>query len=396
MTAPNQPLRARFCWRWLADSPLVLATWASVAMGLVAIVEVAHALRDADRVRARSTVVLAELAAEAAVVRLAKQMPVDLPVTMEVGRVPVTIANAPDGWRVTAAVPSGLPEEFECQILPGASPAALGMPLTVATAGVAADLPGAVVGPFPVLENQLGESARRAETLAAFRRDVGMALMHFSAGTELDDFVVDTNVKRLGLPPRAACVLVSGHLWIEPGSTPWRVFLEHDLTLVVSGNLYVGRSVVVDGPGRLVFVVQGTKAARGFADLDGNGRWSPGDRSCEPGEFVGVAEGGGNVHLGLATAAPVGEVQAGLVVAGELHLRSSIRVDGPVVLQHGVVGLGQARPRLLPTGERLFAPEREVVPGFALSGGARPGLLRSRSANRRPDEVPLYAAAPGR
>lgn len=396
MTAPTRPLRARFCWRWLADSPLVVATWAAVAMGLVAIVQVAHALRDADRVRARSTVVLAELAAEAAVVRLAGQMPVDLPVTMHVGRVPVTIANASDGWRVTAAVPSGLPLEFGCQMLPGASPAALGMPLTVVAAEVAAELPGAVVGLFPPLEDQLCESARRAETLAAFRRDVGMALMHFSAGTELDDFVVDTSVKRLGLPPRAACVLVSGHLWIEPGSTPWRLVLEHDLTLVVSGNLYVGRSVVVDGPGRLVFVVRGTELARGFADLDGNGRWSSGDRSCEGGEFAGVAEGGGNVHLGLATSGPVGEVQAGLVVAGELHLRSSVRVDGPVVLQHGVVGLGRERPRLLPTGERLFAPEREVVPGFAVSGGERPGLLRARRANRLALEVPLYAAAPGR
>jgi hypothetical protein len=398
MNDTSQPVRARFHWRWLIDSPLVLATWASVAMCLVAIVQVAHALRDADRLRVRSTRVLAEVAAEAAVARLVEQPPVELPVTMAVGRVPVTVASHGDGWLVTAGASGGEQREYLCTLLPGASPAALGRPLTVVDPLVAEELPGATVGPLPSLAKDVMAQAWRAETLAAFRREVGIALMNFSAGTDLDDFVIDPKVRGLGLGPDTGCVVVPGHLWIEPGPTCWRVTLDRDLTIVVCGNLYVGRSIIVDGIGRLTFAVQGAPNAHGFADLDGNGRWSAGDRASDGGALTGVAEGGGNVYLGLRSSGGFlsQHVEAGLIVAGELHLRGTCRVDGPVALAHGLVRLGDPGATLEPVGERLFVPEREVAPGFCLTGGSRPGLLRPRRPNRGTAEVPLYLASPAR
>ncbi len=388
----------RVQWRWLVDSPLLVATWATMAMGLLTMVQVARTLRSADRVRERSGQVLARVAAEAAIVRLDASGDEALPIEVRVGRVPVRVDRAGVDWLLTVPLPGGGAWRFSCPRLRGAAPLAFGRPLSLGDPTALRSFVGAPGEPteLPRLDAVALAHAWRADHIAAFRRDVGIALLNFEAGTELDDFVVDTKRPRLGLGAGVDLVVVPGHLWIESGKEPWRLWLEHDLTLVVQGNLYIGRPIEVDGPGRLVLATTPTRDAVAFADRDGNGRWSVGDRTCDGQPFRGAIEGGGNVYLGLAGGSGAPDVAAGLVVGGELHLRTSARIDGPIVLGHGLTRLGAPTAVLHPTGSKLFVPEREAVPGFVVSGPQRPGLLRPYTPNPASGEEPLYLAAPGR
>lgn len=394
---PGQPLpRARFQWAWLVDSPLLIAAWVAVVMGLLTLVQVARALREADRVRVRSNEVLARVAAEAAVAALPAS-PV-LPVQVAIGRVAVRIESAADEWLLTVVLPDGEHCQFRCANLPGEAPAVFGRPLSLGDAAAVERWGGAGCqsGDVPVLDPLALAQAWPADRVPAFRRDVGIALIHCEAGTERDDYVVDSGSPDLGLPVEANVVSVPGHLWIPPGNEPWRLYVGRDLTVVVQGNLYVGRPIEVDGPGRLLFVTALPAGAVAFVDGDGNGRWSPGEPTCDGRPFQGVVEGAGNVYLGLSAAASSTDVGVGLVVGGQLHLRADSRVDGPVALAHGVTQLGGRNVRLLATGARLFDPGRERVPGFLVHGPARHGRLRSWSPNHADAEEPLYLAAPGR
>lgn len=385
-----RPRRARFDWRWIVDSPIVVATWASVVMCLLAIVQVARSLRDADRVRARSGQVLARIAAEDAAARLADAHAGPVPDVVTVGGVAVRVEAFGDQWLLTSELGCGESWQFVCPRLPGASPSAFGRSQTAVE-------PAAAAGEgLPPLDPAQLACAWWADQVPAFRRDVGIALLHLPAGTERDDFVIDPKRPRLGLHGEAELVQVPGHLWIEPGSRPLRLSLQRDLTLVVHGNLYIGRSIEIDGPGRLVMVACASPEARGFVDRDGDGRWSPGEPTCDEQPFSGAAEGGGNAFLGLASAVEPLSLAAGLVVHGEIHLSRTVRVEGPVVWNHGVTRLGGSAPDLVTTGTRLFVAERECVPGFLVAGRSRPGLLRPVQANRADDEEPLYLATPGR
>ena len=395
--APGQPLpRARFQWAWLIDSPLLIAAWIAVVMGLLTLVQVARALREADRVRERSNQVLARVAAEAAVAGL----PVSavLPVQLAIGRVAVRVESAGDEWLLTVDLPDGERCQFRCANLPGEAPAVLGRPLSLGDAAAVALWGGCEwqPGDTPMLDPLALAQAWPADRLPAFRRDVGIALIHCEAGTERDDFVVDITTQDLGLPVEADVVSVPGHLWIPPGNEPCRLHLGRDLTVVVNGNLYVGRPIEVDGPGRLLFVTAPSAGAMPFVDGDGNGRWSPGEPTCDGRPFQGVVEGAGSVYIGLAPTANSIDVGAGLVIGGQLHLRADSRVDGPVALAGGITRVGRGSHRLLATGTRLFDPGCERVPGFVVSGPTRHGRLRSWSANHADAEEPLYLAAPGR
>lgn len=394
---PGQPLpRARFQWAWLIDSPLLIAAWVAMVMGLLTLVQVARALREADRVRERANEVLARVAAEAAVAGLSADAAV--PVEVAIGSVTVRIESAADDWLLTVALPHGERSRFRCARLPGAAPAVLGRPLSLGEPSAVERWGGCAwqPGEAPDLDPAALAQAWSADRLPAFRRDVGIALIYCAAGTERDDYVVASGSPDLGLPAEASLVVVPGHLWIPPGNEPWRLYVGRDLTVVVQGNLYVGRPIEVDGPGRLLFVTAPVAGAMPFVDGDGNGRWSPGEPSCDGRPFQGAVEGAGSAYLGLATAATSIEIGAGLVVGGQLHLRADSRVDGPVALAHGVTQLGGGNGRLLATGARLFDPGRERVPGFLVQGPARHGRLRPWAANCEVPEEPLYLAAPGR
>jgi hypothetical protein len=378
MSSLRAPSRGHFVWRWLVDSPLVVATWISVAMCLLAIVQVARSLREADRVRARSGQVLARIAAEDAATRLVEALPGPAPAAMSIGGVSVRAEVFGNQWLLTVEVGPGESYRFACPRLSGAAPAALGRPLTVvgtAASPFGASVDGARDGVgLPELDASQLARAWRADQVPAFRRDVGIALLQLPSGTECDDFVLDTKRAHLGLAGDAELIVVPGHLWVEPGLNPWRLPLARDLTIVVVGNLYVGRPIEVEGPGRLVFV---TRAPR-----------SP-EEPCRT-----AAEGAGNVHLGLSSSPESLSIAAGLVAEGEIILRRTSRVDGPVAVGRGITG--SAGSQLVPNGSRLFVAERESVPGFLAAGRSRPGLLRPVEANRGDGEEPLYAAAPGR
>ncbi|MBM4060487.1 MAG: hypothetical protein FJ265_05245 [Planctomycetes bacterium] len=380
----------RLPWRWLFDSPLVLAAWAAAALCCFAAVRFVAAVRAAERARQRAGTVLAQVAAEAAALEVAGVSARRLPFAMSMGGVQVRVEAAGSGLLLTANPRGSEARQFRSARLPGAASAAFGEPLTVARPepDFAAQL--------PAIDAAAVATAWAAEALPWFRRDVGVALLHFDAGTEADDFVFDPGLSQLGLPATVDLVVVPGNLWVEPGRAPLRLPLERDLTVVVRGNLYVGRSLAIDGPGRLVFASTTCAGGAGFVDRDGNGRWSAGEPTCEGLPFRGRHEGAGNVHLGLPGHGPALEVAAGLVVAGQLHLRCSARVAGPVVLAHAPHDLAGPPARLRATGDRLFVPDREVVPGFLSEGAPRAGLLLPVPGPSVVAERPLYPAAPAR
>ncbi|MDO8349491.1 MAG: hypothetical protein Q7T30_04620 [Planctomycetota bacterium] len=377
--APLRP-RVRFPWRWLVDSPLVLVTWVVVLLAASTAREVDQALGGADDVRRRASFWMAKVAAETAAMGVSLDDHAGAPRCMTVGDVAVTVQAVGRELRVSCVPPGGGSWSFDCARLPGASPAALGVP---ATTGVSLAIdPERLAGAFSAAE------------LPAFRRDAGIALLHLDTGTDRDDFVLDGQHARFGIA--TDLVAVPGHLWIEPGDEPLRLWLERDLTIVVHGNLYVGRSLAIEGTGRLVFATMIDATSRPFADRDGNGRWSAGDET-RAGPFEGACEGGGNAYLGLPRRRAAISIASGLVVAGELHLAGPASVDGPVVLGHAITKIGGPGAELVATGARLFRPERELVPGFVPHGPGRPGLLRHAPGNRPVvGEQPLYLAAPGR
>jgi hypothetical protein len=195
-------------------------------------------------------------------------------------------------------------------------------------------------------------------------------------------------------------LVIPGNLWLEPASAALTVVLPRDLVVVVQGNLYLGRSVSVAGPGRLLWCVVSAPDQSAFADLDADGKHSPGDRLFGAEPFRGRIEGAGSAFLGLArgnAAAEPMQLDVGIVVDGELHLRRQVEISGPVVLQHGVTAAGDVC--IAATGRRLYRAERESLAAFGAVGPPRPGLLRALSAPLPPTgapEQPLYVAAPAR
>ena len=188
-----------------------------------------------------------------------------------------------------------------------------------------------------------------------------------------------------------------GHLWIEPCATPLEINLKSDVVIVVRGNLYVGRSLRVVGGGRLLFATTIPEGASAFADRDCNGRWSDGDVVLDRPAFAGPIEGGGNVYVGHAGSGARIENDAGMFVAGELHVRVDSRFAGPLVLAHGVT-LASRSARVCAAGEWRFRPDRERVPGFATEGPPRPSSLRYAGSTRpaAPKQQTLYPSSPAR
>ena len=166
----------------------------------------------------------------------------------------------------------------------------------------------------------------------------------------------------------AACELlvVPGHLWIVASPRADLVRLDRDLTVVVEGNLYVGASLEIEGPGRLLFVTIAGDLARPFADRDGNGRWSEGDVTRQ-GEFLGVLEGGGNVYLGLPNSAAAISLDAGLIAGGEVHVAAptaALLVPARVVATAVAAALAVAALAVAAAAARLVArlePPHQVV-----------------------------------
>ncbi|MFK7739849.1 MAG: hypothetical protein AB8H80_05955 [Planctomycetota bacterium] len=232
--------------------------------------------------------------------------------------------------------------------------------------------------------------AKRADQRSGFRRDQSIALEHFAAGSDLEDYIWERCEDALPAVGAAGLLVVPGHLWILKRMFPagLSMQLERDLVIVVEGNLYLGASVRVSGPGRLLIAARASGDATVFADLDGSGAWSRGDRRDCGNPALGACmptpvEGCGAVWLGLAASEEALVCDAGIYADGAVHLKTSCTVRGPLLAAGGAVVLATAdtlpdlRPELLPAGQSgwAFDPGRDRIPGFKVRGRPRPGRL---------------------
>lgn len=378
-------------------SPLALAGAAVMCVGLGVLHETARVVRRSAEIGAATARAADEIVAEAAILRCAAEQRTAVQDEFR-GRT-VDVEGDENGWTAHLRG-AGMPSRtYRCDRLPGAAAEVFARPCTVRTPSLAQLLPTArvvAVSAFPRLSDDATAALQRGEGADCFVRDPGVALATWSVGTDGPDYVLGPFAGQ-AWNSGAGVFVVPGHLWMPPNAEPVTVRLTRDVLVVVRGNLYLGNSLRVYGGGRLVFHVQPGPDAVAFADRDGNGRWSAGDRPCDPATaFSGPVEGGGCVFFGLPGSSARLSCDAGLVVEGELQLRAAVTVAGPLVLGSGVTR-NAPEGRVQPTGAWSFDVERELVPGFATTGQPRPGRLRELGhddAAKR--EHPLYAATPAR
>lgn len=369
--------------------PLLVATVALVAC-CGWLVDLAHTCQRAELLRRHASGLRMRAAAETVAMRAVRSTAAEE--RSEVAGVRVDVSHERGELLLRCLTSDGDAAAFTCAELPGAGPDALAWPRAARSAAELERIGGGSLlsaDAWPQLDGALASAAPRADAMRGFRADQAIALQFLRAGTDRDDYVWVG-----GHEPRAAAgvLVVPGHLWIEPGDLPLRVWLRDDLTVIVEGNLYVGRRVEVAGPGRLLVVTTVPQGSVAFADRDGSGGWSAGDMLRDATRFCGPVEGGGGVFVGLgaAAAAPI-RCDFGLVITGDLHVAAPVDVVGPLVLRCGLTVGGDGRGRFEPpSGSWVFRPERERVPGFVTSGSARAGLLRAV------DKDTLYRAGSAR
>jgi hypothetical protein len=385
-------------WRSLWDSPLVLAAWIAVGCGSVAMVDVGGALRRAREVRCAAMPELTRLAAETALADVLAREPEATFAQLEVGSTMVTVTRGGGEFRLACVVADGGVFRFRCDEVPGAAPEVFAH----ACSAVDPSCTGAVRGArligrdqMPRLDPAQVAQAVRGDQLAAFQLDQGVALLSWESGTEKPDYVVQPS-RAAELDGAGGLVVVAGNLWVEVGEKPLRLTLQRDLVVVVRGNVYVGRSIVVDGPGRLVVVASRGAGESSFADVDANGRWSRGDILRGEGDFVGPFEGAGNVYLGLPGTKHAVACDASIVLDGELHVGVAARVAGPLVVGCGATTITPLGGRVEARRDWTFAIDRERVPGFQTGGAPRPGRLWRDTVPPGGGEETLYLSAPAR
>jgi hypothetical protein len=315
-----------------------------------------------------------------------------------VGGIVVEATSATDGLGPVSmqARAGGRQLQLTFAVLPGGTPPAFGVPYAVRAASCS--LPSGwpeplVLGDHEWPRLQIDAAAAPGPEFGCCR-DRGIALMHLPAGTDLEDFVLGAGASNsVLLQPPNGCIAIPGHLWIAPGDTPLVVELRGDVTIAVTGNLYLGRTLRVVGVGCLTIATR-TEGGVAFADVDGNGRWSAGDRLCSATEFSGPQEGVGNAYLGLPRGGP-GELQldAGLLIDGHLHVGvDRAVVHGPLLLAAGASAMPGRAARLETAGRRLPPLQRSVLPGFMAVGAPRPSLVRVAA----PGQEALYLSMPSR
>ena len=396
--------RLRFSWRWLLDSPLLLATWFCILVGTVVAVRVAAVLR-ANTVTQRAVrATLTELAAESAATQLTGSAESDAEPadTLRVADLECTLARDETGTRGRLTVDSRRMRQavFDFDLLPGGAPELLGVPVASASSAMPPDLLAEARlvrrDQLPLLRADVFDIAGSAAMTDAICRDDGIALLRLPTGTDRPDFVLGRGRSEQEVRvPASGVVLVDGNLWLDDGNRPLVLALPRDLTLLVRGNVYLGRSLHVHGGGRLVVVALAVPG-QCYRDVDGSGRWSVGDELIGAGgpDYRGPQEGTGRVVLGVGAVVPDAMfLEIGVMAQADLGLGvQRVRLDGPVLLCHGCSRRPGVRGELTVTGEGLPDVARELVPGFAVHGAPRPGLLRRVQVGG----LPLYPATPAR
>lgn len=382
--------------RPLLTSPLVLCGLALALLATLAADRALRAQHEAAAARDLTLSLAARIAAEAAA---RSQTPGDGGAALRLDAGGGLVAEAQvaarlDGGAVRLAVDiAEQRHEFWFQRLPGGSPAALGLPFSAAPF---AALPAEWVAANQCVRETLPEALPpdRLALAEGYEQhivsDGGLALLRLSGGTDRPDFVFGPRPGSAQQAPSGHW-LVDGNLWVDEGNRPLELRLQQDLTLHVRGNVYLGRSIRIHGPGHLT-VVAVADGGVGFLDQDGNGRWSAGEPVLDHETFRGPVEGAGNVYLGLPRSAPERlEFDLALRVQGGLHVAAEeARVHGAVMVQGGGLRIGSGRGWLVATGARTPNLCRSLVPGFAAVGGARPGRLLPLGRQT------LYPAAPTR
>lgn len=368
-------------------APWLVAVALAVAVALRVVVGVAGDVADAVPAAVWRDQLVARLVADDAALAAFGRRPGRLAAALE----DVTVDVRRDGGALYVGLTDAASSQwFVAEVLAGAPPAAMTRPLTVGA--TVADSPSAAC-----VDPDLARSAPRADAdtpcaaaLGLVARDPAIALQGLVAGTDREDFVF---VDGVDLARSGGLVSVPGHLWLEAGGPPRVVRASRDVVLLVRGNVYLGRSLRVEGGGRLVLAALADTGASPFADVDGDGRRTAGDRVIGSPRNDEPIEGAGSVFA-LAGASSLA-CGAGLWADGWLHLRRSLQCDGPVALVHGCVRQAEDVD-LAACGRWRCHPERGALAGFPTTGGARPGFLRAGPppVEAGTDKVPLYLSGP--
>ena len=378
--------------------PILIGVWVGVGLMGVGLFGVIRSVNRSGVVHREIAAAEASLAAEEAAFAFAHQSHPTAGSTYQTASgfsCELTTAPSSSGSVMTILVLDrfGTEHRFGCDLLAGATPRVFGQPFSILLRGtperteallsIARTPPeGLAQDQWPRLDRAVGElPAQGWRRTGVLRRDSSLALLRLPSGTDRTDYVL-ADREGAGVSPSvppSGVVRLDGHLWVDRADKPVLMHLDRDLTIVIRGNLYLGRSVHVRGPGRLVLVVTRRRDDM-FRDLDLDGRWSDGDELLTSGaEFSGGIEGSGSVYLGLPAGNPVPDsirLDAALVVDGEVHIQSSrAEVWGALAVGHGVTGAGEDHV-LLTLGLLLPDTQRERIPGFQPVGRPRPGILR--------------------
>ncbi len=355
--------------RLACDHAIPVAAFISLGAIALAVVDADRQLRSSAELGRTRTATVAVLAAEEA----AAQAVVDdlrQPATYRTSwDLAVRVVPSKTGPRALELNIAALGRElrFGCEVLAGAAPVCFAHAFTSSNAEIPAwvaakephigDLPtlGPVVtGPLP------------PEVVA----DADVALLQLPAGTDRTDFVLGRDASRIRvISGRGGVKVVPGNLWVPPGDGPLVFVVDVPMTIHVTGNIYLGRSLCVEGPGALTLTAG--LFARASADS-------------------APLEGEGDVHLGWPRGTTNEGSPAPLAVGAHLVVRGNCiaRASGATV--HGAFVLGGRFVRATPgasveiSGRHLANVDRLRIPGFAVAGSPRPGHLRALPQRDRP------------
>ncbi len=388
-------MRLRFEPRWLLSSPLVCCS-CLVGLAVLAVMARARAaLEESTRLHAALVGKAVQLAAEQAAAAYVSSGGVAMQHAFDAGRGIEVLtrvhANGDFRYGMVETRFGGVSERFLFPILTGELPAVFSESFSQRIDGP--PLPASwhlpqkmAAGAWPEVDLAGAHVLRDTAASVGVSHDDGIALLRMRLGTERQDFLLGCGATVLQPEiPESGVLHVLGNLWVDRGSRQLVLQLSDSLTIVVDGNVYIGRSVVVRGEGQLTIVTRAVDGAS-FADRDGDGRFGPGDELRGGRAMRGPEEGAGSVYLGL----PNGRggdlvVGASVVAEGELHVAvDRARLGGSLMLGQGGTVLPGAAGGLEVAGRAIRDRLRAGLPGFVVRGQPRPGRLRPEG------DQPLY------
>ena len=371
--------------RLARDHAIPIAAIVSLTVVALAVIDADRQLRASAELGRNRTATVAQLAAEEVAAQAVADGLMEPRRYVSSWNLAVNVVPSTSGPRAFEFGIDALGRElrFACEVVAGAAPVCFASPLTWR----GSELPAWVASPAPCAGGRPTLASVASGPLPPeVNPDADLALLHLPTGTDLPDFVWRRSVTRIRVVSgRGGVKVVPGDLWVPAGEEPLVFVLDVPMTVHVAGNLYLGRSILVEGPGTLTLTA-------GLLPRAVNA--------------VAPIEGEGHLHLGLPVRTPSAihpavplEIGAHLVLAGDCVVRV------PTARLHGALALGGAFQRPLAsaalelTGLRLANVDRTRIPGFATEGPPRPGHLRPLAQRYRPpagDRQKTLSFAPDR